>query len=58
MQQEAAAQRETPMDTESRRVANAARQQATWLNMSTEDTAIRRSVHANCQQESWANEFP
>ena len=40
-------QRETPMETESRRVANAARQQATQLNMSTEQTGIRRSADAN-----------
>ena len=35
------------MESESRRVANAAQQQATWLNMLTEDTGIRRSVDAN-----------
>ena len=47
MQEEAAWQREAPMETESRRVVNAARLQATWLNMSTEETGIRRSANAN-----------
>ena len=46
VQEEAAWQRETPMATESRRLANAATQQATQLNMSTEDLGIRRSANA------------
>ena len=35
---------------------NAATQQATWLNMSTEETSIRRSADASQQHESCANE--
>ena len=47
MQPEAAQQRETPTESESTRVANAATEQATWLNMSTEETSITRSADAN-----------
>ena len=46
MQEEAECHRETPMETESRRLANAATHQATQLNMSTEDIAIRTSANA------------
>ena len=56
MQQEAAQQRETLTESKSRRVTNAATQQATWLNMSTEGTSIRRSADARQQHESRANE--
>ena len=47
MQQEAAQQKETPTESESRRVTNAATEKATWLNMSTEETSIRRSADSN-----------
>ena len=56
MQQEAAQQRETPTESESRRVMNAATQRTTWLNMSTEETSIRRSADASQQHESHTNE--
>ena len=45
--QESAQQREAPTERESRRVTNAARQQASCLNMPTEDTVIRRSANAH-----------
>ena len=47
MQQEAARQRETPTESQSRRLTNAAIQRAMWLNMSTEETSIRRSADAS-----------
>ena len=56
MQQEADQQRETPTESESRRVTNAATEQATCLIMSTEETSIKRSADANQQHESQANE--
>ena len=47
VQHQAALQRETPAETESRRVTNAARQQASQLHMTMEETCIRRSATAN-----------
>ena len=57
VQEEAAQQREICMETESRRLANAATQRATQLNMSTEDIGIRRSANATRQWDTQVNEI-